>query len=372
MTVTCDNCRQTVVDGVYCTRCGAHQGTTTDLKNSGSRRHSYAAHPGEHVAHPGLFTTLFPHLGQHKVHEFRWALMVGLAGVFVLYVAGLITAALLASAFLVPVLYLIYLYEVQVYKDEPAVVLGFTLAGGAVLGIALTLIVNTFGPTPLAGLHGGVDWVALVLLAIALPIIQEVLKPLPALLLRGRGFDETIDGLVFGVAAGLGFSLAESIINFSAVISSTGFRTDPGNWIYPLVTVAVLQPVMQGSATGLLVASLWRPRGGRSVLGVAAALFGHVLFSLGSSLIREMGTAQLVILAWQAMVVGGLLVAIRYHVHHALLEEAADRGLSETLCSHCLKHVMAAGFCPSCGLALSAAPRSVKARAVAVTTTEGT
>src|SRR5260221_891772 len=48
----------------------------------------------------------------------------------ILYVSGLIAAAILVSAFLVPVLYLIYLYETQVYRDEPAIVLGFTIGGG--------------------------------------------------------------------------------------------------------------------------------------------------------------------------------------------------------------------------------------------------
>ena len=42
-----------------------------------------------------------------------------------------------------------------------------------------------------------------------LPIIQLVVMPLPALLLLTRPqFGETIDGLVFGITAGLGFGIA--------------------------------------------------------------------------------------------------------------------------------------------------------------------
>src|SRR3981081_1876904 len=144
----CDHCAQDVADGVFCTRCGAHQGTTEEFGNAKLREHRYAAHPGEHVAQPSVFTTLFPHLGHHKIHEFRWAFIAGLAGVLVLYLAGLISAAILLSAFLVPVLYLIYLYEAQVYRDEPALVLGFTLGGGIVIGLVVsvveTLILNPF------------------------------------------------------------------------------------------------------------------------------------------------------------------------------------------------------------------------------------
>ena len=89
---------------------------------------------------PSVFTTLFPHLGHHKIHEFRWAFAVGLAGILLLYLAHLITAAILVSIFLVPVLYLIYLYEAQVYRDEPALVLGFTIGGGVVVGLVVTVV----------------------------------------------------------------------------------------------------------------------------------------------------------------------------------------------------------------------------------------
>jgi RsiW-degrading membrane proteinase PrsW (M82 family) len=363
----CDHCHEVVVDGVFCTRCGAHQGTTDDPRDASARTHSYAAHPGEHVAHPGLFTTLFPHLGQHKVHEFRWALLAGLAAVVVLWIAGFVTAAILVAAFLVPVLYLIYLYEAQVYRDEPAAVVGFTIGGGAVLGIILTLAARFFSPAlaaPDAGFGGSVriDWLALLGFGVLFPIVQEVVKPLPSLLLRGRNFPETIDGLTFGVAAGVGFSTAESIINFSSVIGSQSFQTDPGNWIFPLFTVAVLQPVMQGACTGILVASVWRAGKGqagiREAVGVIGAVVGHIAFTAGSQLLDRVN--PVIVIFWQAAVVICLLVVVRQLLHYALLEEGRDLGLAEAVCSHCQKHVMAAGFCPNCGMAMVASPRSVR------------
>jgi len=223
--VRCDHCAQDGPDGSFCTRCGAHQGTTLEAGDAKTREHRYAAHPGEHVAQPAIFTTLLPHLGHHKIHEFRWAFIAGLAGVLILYLAGLITAAILVSAFLVPVLYVIYLYEAQVYRDEPALVLGFTIGGGVVVGIVVTLferlIYNPFQYTtnPLNGATVSVG--ALLILGLLMPVIQEALKPLPALFLPNRNdFPETVDGLVFGVAAGLGFSVAETLIGFSSTLAS--------------------------------------------------------------------------------------------------------------------------------------------------------
>lgn len=365
----CDHCAQEAPDGVFCTRCGAHQGTTQESGNAKSRVHRYAAHPGEHVAQPAIFTTLFPHLGHHKIHEFRWAFIAGLGGVLLLYVAGLITAAILVSAFLVPVLYLIYLYEAQVYRDEPALVLGFTIGGGVVVGIVVTLferfIYNPFQnlPNPLTG--ASVSLGAILILGLLIPVIQEVLKPLPALFLPNRAdFPETVDGLVFGVAAGLGFSLAEALIGFSATLTSLPPRVEPGNWIFDLATLAVFQPLLQGTATGLIVATIWRFRrgraAGREVGGVAMAVIAHIAFSMGAVLLKEGSVNPLFIMLWQATIVGALLIYMRYLLHYSLLEEAAHMGFAETVCPNCHMHVVASGFCPNCGMALSAVPGAVR------------
>jgi RsiW-degrading membrane proteinase PrsW (M82 family) len=355
---------------VFCTRCGAHQGTTAELGDPKLREHRYAAHPGEHVAQPSIFTTIFPHLGQHKIHEFRWAFLVGLGGVLILYVAGLITAAILVAAFLVPVLYLIYLYEAQVYRDEPATVLGFTLGGGIVAGIVVTvverLLYNPFQDVGNPLRNAGINLGGLLLLGLVFPILQEVIKPLPAIFLPNRAdFPETVDGLVFGIAAGLGFSLAETLIGFSSALTSLPVHVTPGNWIYDLTTIAVLQPLLQGSATGMIVATVWRYRRGgvltnREIGGVAMAVIAHVAFAAGTQVLKDVAVSALFVLVWQAVVVGALLIYVRYMLHHALLQEAAHMGYGETVCPNCHMHIVASGFCPNCGMALTAAPNAVK------------
>src|SRR6266566_6139668 len=365
----CDHCANDVPDGVFCTRCGAHQGTTGELSRAKTRTHRYAAHPAEHVLQPSVFTTIFPHLGHQKVHEFRWAFVVGLAGILILYVAGLITAAILVAIFLVPVLYLIYLYEAQVYRDEPATVLGFIIGGGAVIGLVLALIERAvYNPYASVGnplRNAGITAGTVLFLGLVVPVVQEALKPLPALLLPNRtDFPETVDGLVFGIAAGLGFSVAESLVAFSSALTSLPAHMTPGNWIYELATLAVFQPLLQGSATGMVVATIWRYRRGRlgrrELGGVAVAVVAHVAFALGTLLLKDLLVNPLFILVWQAAVVGGLLIYVRYLLHHALLEEAAHMGFAETVCPNCHMHIVASGFCPNCGVALTAAPMAIK------------
>ncbi len=365
----CEHCAQDVPDGVFCTRCGAHQGTTKESGDAKTREHRYAAHPGEHVAQPSIFTTLFPHLGHHKIHEFRWAFIAGLAGVVILYLAGLITAAILVSAFLVPVLYLIYLYEAQVYRDEPALVLGFTIGGGVLIGIVVTLferlIYNPlqYNPNPLSGATVSIG--AVLVLGLIVPVIQEAVKPIPAFFLPNRAdFPETVDGLVFGVAAGLGFGLAETLVGFSSALTSLPPHVSPGNWIYDLATIAIFQPLLQGSTTGMIVATIWRFRRGRlarrEIGGVAMAVLAHIAYSSGTVVLRDTASNPLFILIWQGAIVGSLLIYIRYLLHYSLLDEAAHMGFAETVCPNCHMHIVASGFCPNCGMALSAAPTSVR------------
>ncbi|HKV87731.1 MAG TPA: PrsW family glutamic-type intramembrane protease [Candidatus Dormibacteraeota bacterium] len=365
----CDHCANDVPDGVFCTRCGAHQGTTGQVDDAKKRRHRYAAHPSEHVLHPAVFTTIFPHLGHAKVHEFRWAFVVGAAAIVLLYATGLVSAAILVAIFLVPVLYLIYLYETQVYRDEPALVLGFILGGGAVLGLVLSLIERAlYNPYANFGnpLHGGAVSVgALLFLGLVVPLVQEAVKPLPALFLPNRrDFPETVDGLVLGIAAGLGFSVAESLVAFSGVITSLPMHTFSGNWIYELATIAVLQPLLQGSAAGMIVAAIWRYRRGRfssrELGGVGMAVIAHIAFSLGTQVWKAALLSPLFVLAWQSVVVGAVLIYVRFLLHHSLLEEAAHMGYAETVCPNCHTHIVASGFCPNCGVALTAAPAVVK------------
>jgi RsiW-degrading membrane proteinase PrsW (M82 family) len=358
-TVRCDHCGREVPEGVFCTNCGAHTGTREPANLR--RRVSYAPHPGEHVLQPAILTTILPHLGQRKVHEFRWVFLGGLTGVFVLFLAGLITAALCVSVLLLPLLYALYIYEAQVYKEEPLPVAGALGLLGIGIGIGVTI-----GTDRLVSSEGTLSFTvtggSLAITGVVVPLIQEAVKPLPAVALRVRPAfrDETMDGLVFGVAAGLGFGVGESFVRFANVLTDLPVRSTPGTWIYPLVTTAVLLPLLQGTATGILCAAGWRVAlGGADAIalaGVPVAVGGHVAFSTVTQVLVNHGWSQLVILAWQAAVVVVLLLFMRVLLHRALLEEAGGQGSADRYCAHCDRTVGAEGFCPTCGMALTAVP----------------
>src|SRR5947207_1137270 len=153
----CDHCAHDVPDGVFCTRCGAHQGTTEEFGNAKLREHRYAAHPGEHVAQPSCITTLSPHLGHRKLHELRWPFLA---------------------------------------------------------------------------------------------------------------FPALVTCLVLVTARGAGFSTQATLIDFATTLQYPA-PVARANWFYSLISISLLSPLQPGSATGMIVAAVWRQRldklGGREI-----------------------------------------------------------------------------------------------------------
>ena len=314
------------------------------------RLHHFALRPGEHLATPGLLSTLLPRLAHERVHLFRWALITGLVVVGVLAATGLVIPAIVVAALLVPALYISYLRVADVYADAPVPVLLGTVAAGAAVGVAITAVANTVGK----GLGAG----GVILLSVVVAVVAELLKPAVPLIVLRRRFPNTLDGLVFGVAAGVGYALAQTLVNLTGSLGGVTLRVDPANWVFTLASAAILIPLLHGSCTGLVAASLWRPRGGRDAAlraaGLPLAVIADIGFAAGSEVLDDAGLSPLFVLLWQALVVGGVLVAIRVLLHAAVLDEGTALGLREQRCPHCGLTVEAAGFCPQCGVILTA------------------
>lgn len=355
----CPHCSRETAEAPHCTFCGA------DLSGSEVRHrrraHRYAAHPHEHVRVPAVFSTLLPHLGLHQLHEFRLAGLVGLSLLLVVTALGYVGAALAGAAVLVPFLFLLYLREAEVYRREPVPVLLRSAGAGALAGLVVTGAANWLVAPP-AGSPADAGQVAV--LAVAVPLVLSLLAPAALLGLR-RHFAFTVDGLTFGVAAGLGWALAETALNFSATIADSATRVDARLWVLTVVSAGALVPVAHGCAAGAVAAGWWRLRGGArrgvALLVLATGPLGAVCFALGSELLAQLDAAAWTITLWQLLVTALLLLVLRAVLHDALLDEAHAAGLREQHCPHCDAGVEAAGFCPRCGLALAAAPRSTAA-----------
>ena len=364
--VTCPHCGSVVPSGDFCGHCGAH--LTSD---SARRTHAFAAAPTQRVAQLALITTLFPHLPHRRGAPFRLALIAG--GVLVLALAALhlFAPATAAAVFLLPVLYLIYLYEVEIYESEPWVVIGATMVVGALLGAAST---NLFG-APLAQMQLTADRAtAFVLAALVIPVVGQTLMLAGPLFLYAfrAGFREPLDGLTFGAASALGFTLATSLTELWPLLTGPLVGSDaPLDWAVRLIRAGLLVMLVNACTTALVTAALWLHRfdRGRSVRPRRSSILASLIVAFGVQVtLGVIGFAvsnvviDLVILGLAAL---GLLLYLRLAIHDALLVEGAEHEIGpEAPCPECHRVVPTMAFCPSCGAARAATSKQGRPRPV--------
>ena len=360
--VICPHCDSTVPQGEFCGHCGAHL-RTGDV----SRRQAFAAMPNEPVVHFNLVSTLFPHLSHRHGGPFRWALITGALFVVVLAAFHLFAPATVAASFLLPALYLLYLYEVEVYADEPWLLVGATTVTGAVLGYAFTEIAGSAASrVDIAGDSG----TGFVLRAVAIPIFAQTLMlvgPLVLFFLRPR-YREPLDGVTFGAASALGFTLtAELAAQWPLIVGPLVAAGDPVDWALRLLRLGVLVSLVNASTTALITAGLWLQRYDRrrsqrarevSVLATLVAAFGAQL--LLGALTFAVQDLIVEVLVW-ALATIALMLYVRQVIHQALLAEGVVHEIGpDSQCPECHHIVPTMLFCPNCGAARAAAPRSTR------------
>jgi len=365
--MSCPHCESTVPAGEFCGHCGAHL-RTADV----DRRHAFAAMPSEPVLHFNLISTLFPHLPHRGGGPFRWALIAG--GLFVVILAALhlFAPATAAAAFLLPVLYLLYLYEVEVYADEPWLLVGATMLAGAVLGYAFTeLAGGAASRINLAGDSG----TGFALRAVASPLVGQALMlagPLFLFVFRSR-YREPLDGLTFGAASALGFSLASELAALWPVITGPLVGNgDPVDWALRLLRLGLLVSLVNASTTALITASVWLHRYDRrrSERAREVSPLATVVVAFGTQLVLGALTFAIPdlivqVLVW-ALATIALMLYVRQVIHQALLSEGVAHEIGpDSQCPECHHIVPTMLFCPHCGAARAAAPRSTRSGRVA-------
>lgn len=355
----CPHCEMMVPEGAFCGHCGAHLPTA-----STARRHAFAAVPSESVGRLAIVTTLFPHLTHRRGGAFRWTLLAGVAVVVLLAALHLFAPATAVATFLLPGLYLLYLYEVEVYESEPWLVIGVTLFAGAVLGYAFTEYAG--GAQAQLNLSGD-SGSGFLLAGLATPILAQALMlagPLFLYLFRGR-FKEPLDGLAFGAASALGFTLASSLTAFWPLISGPLVGSGQAlDWALRLLQAGILIALINASTTGLITASVWLLRYDlRRARGVwYASVLSTLLVALSSQIVLGMlgfAIPDLVTqVAVRALATIGLLLYLRAVIHQALLAEGAIHEIGpDAPCHECHRVVPTMLFCPACGVNHTASPK---------------
>ncbi|MDE3229430.1 MAG: PrsW family intramembrane metalloprotease [Chloroflexota bacterium] len=382
----CPQCGRETPPGAYCGFCGARlpQGDAGVPKHHAGRMraHAYAADPHESVFTPALITTIFPHLPPRRATVARWALGIGVLVVVGIALGRYVPIAIVLGAALLPILYLIYFYDVAVYEDEPVIVLALTFIAGALLGAGMSLLFyrTLIGQRGLS-LSGGPSASYVLLSGVALPLLGQLLMLVGPLILyfaRPR-FSDILDGLVFGVASALGFAAAQSVV-YSWYIIRGPLQAGGGflDWAAPALRVTLVTPLLYAATTGLICAALWlrrdprvrqRPRTLATALPFAllAAALGQVIPSLLTDLIP----GQIRSFIWYALAALVLLLIARVSLHLGLLEKGAEADGAAGLvrCQNCQQMTADLTFCSHCGVALRAGSKRAARRARAASAT---
>lgn len=271
-----------------------------------------------------------PALKRHGLDVARrpWfqVLVTGTGLFFVVHAAFLRTAnpnyvptLLFLGAFIVPTSFVLYVYEREPARDVPLALLAVCFVwGGVVATVAAGVLeyqtLRALGPLELFGVG----------------FIEETTKLfLPVILfIRATGYRSEAHGLVFGVAAGMGFAALESMgYGFTELMRSQGSVRDAESL---LMVRGLLSPAGHAAWTGLVCAVLWRERQrvghfvlNAAVLGAfAAAVLLHALWDIFDSLT---GPTFIDAAGIELLSAGVALVSLRL-LFHMVSEAARNSG----------------------------------------------
>jgi hypothetical protein len=350
------------------------------LRGSASTRAgSYAVQSSEGVNQFALISTILPHSNRATADNYRWAMILSAVLIVGATALGLLPIAVASAAFLIPIVYLVYIYDVNMWEDAPVPVVAGLFLGTGLLAVLISLFFfqwvfadqfNTFAASARIGVDG-LSLPALLLFAVVLPVIAEVAKNIGGVVLASRPqFDDMVDGLTFGIAAGTAYAAFETIVLYSSVFTSADFRTTDGlaSWAVVVVNLMVVKSLIYGTATGIAVATFSGK--GEGYDGFTPAYFAafalaagaNIAYWLGVRLLAYVPFGQALGLVWGFLILTVLVLRIRVMMQAALLEAAVQDAVrtdgerskratvDESVCPECENVLLDnSNFCMVCG-----------------------
>ena len=371
----CPRCRAELPEVAhFCHICGQDE-RSGDLV----RRRSFAAKPDEPVASFALISSIMPRGAGQRPQTYRIALTIALVVALIAAIFGAMPIAVLVAAFAVPIVYIVYIYDVNLWEDEPIPVTGLAFALTGVLAIGFTILWTflrgpvPFGTTTIEDTLSSTPRVGeFLLVALVVPIVGEAIRQVGPIVLASRPeFDDLMDGLTFGVVSGVAYACFDTIVRHWDLLTSGLQAQDPGLWVSLIFLEGFVKPLIFGTATGIACAEfsgLGRGYDGftpRYFRGLAEAVLANIAYQAGTYLFAFVGSTTLSVLlsiGWGLIILAILILRIRNVLHVGLMEAALERtartrGVGEEgeleFCGQCemplLEH---AAFCNACGTAV--------------------
>ena len=217
------------------------------------------------------------------------------------------------------------------WEPEPRALLLFAFGWGAVVSIAVTMLLQPYF-SAVAGPASGLDATTFAV-TVQAPVVEEFAKSLGLLLLllfARKHFDGPVDGVVFAFTIAAGFAFTENILYFGRAIAES---SDPGT---DLAVVFFLRGVMSPFAhaiftgtTGLILGfAARRWHNGLTVLAFGVGLIPAMLLhsgwnSMGQNFLAQYLLVQVPIFLLAVLVIVLLRLAERRLTRQRLQEYAA-------------------------------------------------
>ena len=331
-TILCNECQHEVPALDFCVRCGDPLAEEKRAQAAlTGRRTQFAAYPGEHALGVHLVSTLFPQLPRADMATFRTVLIIGLLSIIGLAGVGFFPLALIAAALLVPLMLVLYVWDVDVYEDEPFRVMVFTAAWGIVAGLVVGLLIRML-PTG-AGIISAVGTSEILGRGILVPVASGLaMLAGPLILLPYQKFNDVLDGATFGATSAVAFTGA-LVLSQGADLFGAGLRP-PGDslpWIVRLMSLGIATPLIAAGVIGAAAGAFWlryrapvRDRAkmglvGQPVVATVVALLFLIASALGAQLLPF-----LPVLVWQSVLAVFAMIWLRAVIHLGLLQEASE------------------------------------------------
>jgi hypothetical protein len=229
------------------------------------------------MARVTVVSSLFPQLSGNSRAPFRVAFALAVGVLVIVAVAGLQAPVIAVSALAVPLLFLVYVFEIDPLEIRFAVPTALLFVAGAALGVGWGLLLGplaadsllpTYSPSLLTG--------GVLVSAVVVPVVGLLLMVLPVAVARLWRSEpsEALDGFTGGAAGALGLTLAATLTELAPLLRHG--NVVPGSSVLAVLTQAVVRGVSdpgggRGDRAGCVGATLWQRRGRGSAAGGAGS-----------------------------------------------------------------------------------------------------
>lgn len=321
---------------------------------------------------PRISSTYLPRVPGRMRKPFRAGLIGVLVAIIGLALARLNGPLGVTATIGWPLLFLIYVWQTDVFRDIPARILAVAALLGVVLGVswwlaAGRLLAGSYGVSTGSGLMlTGVLNAGLLITAggavlMMMPAVLTRLMPMP------MPVRESLDGFVVGSFGALWYlAAATTTVVAPQFVEGLIEEHSVGRMLKDSITYGIVSPIVTTAAGGLVGLSLWftpdrrpgrDPKRARRALTVCTLLGAPLYFAVWA--VDALGLPRPVDIAVKLGLAMLALLLVRCAVQIALLHEVPDPATGEpVLCVHCERVVPDLPFCSACGAAARASSRT--------------